>query len=434
MSSALIPTISTHADFLREFDLQVETEFQLDGRSASWASSSLDGPRIWDEEDETLPLLTRDSSAGSTSPSPTRMAMTVDGKYLVVGADSTVRIYDVESFDHRGELLETHDDVQKLVFMESSPLQKREGKDEYVLVVESGDKSRESSSIQFLHLDVQGQAIRGMTTTALNGYFPSFGGRVCSHLGSKLLYNPTGSTAIRVVAPLDDRGRGSEICVLNGHYENITWASWSPNDKIIATASRDATYRLWDSRTGEQRHLIATNGQNWTGAFFNDAKHVLLAGAGPMRVGVYEVESGELVSWIEDDDLPKKDWVRVIAVQTSRGMVVFKRGRELGVWFPFRGDGKGQTLLKLQTSDNRFFNRRGGIETLQFVDLGRKLIAMGEDRTVFVWDLEKGCKWRFQRPKGRVEDDELGDLVYIKRKGGEWILVPGEGKIRCWKL
>ena len=44
--------------------------------------------------------------------------------------------------------------------------------------------------------------------------------------------------------------------VLGGHTEIVTTCAWSPNGKLIASASGDGTVRLWDTSTFEQRRLL----------------------------------------------------------------------------------------------------------------------------------------------------------------------------------
>lgn len=54
-----------------------------------------------------------------------------------------------------------------------------------------------------------------------------------------------------------------EKCRLMGQEDAIMWAGWSLDDKTIATACWDKTYRLWDAETGHCKHVIGkTGGQN----------------------------------------------------------------------------------------------------------------------------------------------------------------------------
>lgn len=48
-----------------------------------------------------------------------------------------------------------------------------------------------------------------------------------------------------------DCDTGTPLQTLKGHTSWVLAVSWSPNDKIIATGSYDKTVRLWDAKTGQ---------------------------------------------------------------------------------------------------------------------------------------------------------------------------------------
>ena len=56
------------------------------------------------------------------------------------------------------------------------------------------------------------------------------------------------------------------------------WASFSPDDKRIATAAYDSTARVWDAASGAQQLLLAGHGGEVVRAKFSpDGQHVLTA-------------------------------------------------------------------------------------------------------------------------------------------------------------
>jgi WD40 repeat protein len=47
--------------------------------------------------------------------------------------------------------------------------------------------------------------------------------------------------------------------VLEGHkHSYVTWVSFSPYGKLVATASADTTARIWDAATGQLLHTLGT--------------------------------------------------------------------------------------------------------------------------------------------------------------------------------
>ncbi len=49
-----------------------------------------------------------------------------------------------------------------------------------------------------------------------------------------------------------DSRSGTEVLALKGHTESVSSASWSPDGSRIATASDDNTARVWDARNGSE--------------------------------------------------------------------------------------------------------------------------------------------------------------------------------------
>lgn len=49
-----------------------------------------------------------------------------------------------------------------------------------------------------------------------------------------------------------------ETVTLTGHRDVVTWIGFSPNDKLVVSASFDETYRAWDAESGTCLHILNT--------------------------------------------------------------------------------------------------------------------------------------------------------------------------------
>ena len=200
---------------------------------------------------------------------------------------------------------------------------------------------------------------------------------------------------------------GEESCRLIGHEDVITWAGWSPDDKFVATASWDETYRIWNANTGECQHVIGkTGGQNWAGAFLPDGKHVILSGGQPVEVAVYNIETAQKVTTLSPPVGDRLDhWMRDFVVHPSENLVILQNGQSLLAWKPDLSETPSseptvQKIFALSTGSEPMMHIFNALHTLKWADHGRKLLAQGTEGTTYVWDKEKGFKWRFQRPHG----------------------------------
>ena len=57
-----------------------------------------------------------------------------------------------------------------------------------------------------------------------------------------------------------DARSGAEIALLSGHNGDVMAIAYSPNGKMLASAGRDETVRLWNPKTGE--NLATLTGHN----------------------------------------------------------------------------------------------------------------------------------------------------------------------------
>jgi RNA polymerase sigma factor (sigma-70 family) len=180
---------------------------------------------------------------------------------------------------------------------------------------------------------------------------------------------------------------------LEGHEDRVHGVAYSPDGKLLATASDDGTARIWELATGKT--LVTLRGHDgpiYRVAFSPDGKCVATVGYNDRTVCVWEVESGR-----DLQRLAHNDPVRAVLF-TPDGKTLITGG---GVHVPEDG---GESRPELRQWDPATGNERPaftggpkmGIQNLTLSKDGKLLVtATGNTFTVWEWDGKDKLTERF---------------------------------------
>lgn len=222
--------------------------------------------------------------------------------------------------------------------------------------------------------------------------------------------------------------------VLRGHSDTVRNLDWSPNGRMIATASRDGTGRLWDADTGEPSYVLSGHlGMVEMVAWSPDSTLVATASRdGTVRVW----DAGSGTSTLRFTDAT--DVVRGVAWSPDgRFLAAASRDRAVRVW----DVGTGRLAC-------RFLGHRDNVLGIAWSPDGTRLATASHDQTVMVWsmatgerdmvleghrDFVEGVAWS---PDGRRIATASGDhtaRVWDAADGRETLLIRGH-KDRVWNI
>jgi WD40 repeat protein len=211
---------------------------------------------LWDVAKATAirSLGTGDRSAGGVAFSP-------NGKYVAVASnDTNVRVYSTETGEEFAKYGAADGSApQRLAFTRDNRLLAVAGYTPVVTIflvektsVKPEDLQRATELVA--QLDDDQFAIRQRATEQLARLGPAVEPVVKSALGKA----PSDEARRRLQSVLAGLKPPAPHCVLTGHRGQIDAIAFSPDGKLMATASHDASVRIWDVSTGK---TVATLGE-----------------------------------------------------------------------------------------------------------------------------------------------------------------------------
>ena len=198
---------------------------------------------------------------------------------------------------------------------------------------------------------------------------------------------PYGDGAFRVAGGdfdvrLWDVDSGRELRRLKGHRHWIHGLAFSPDDKSAASASLDATIRVWSVDDGVQQHRLPCGAPGWSVAFLPDDRLVAAA----TDVVLWHLSTGGLITCLHTHTRP-----------TGLGsLAVVPYGR-----FVVTGGNDG--FVHLWDVDSlresyRFRGPTGPVGAVAASPDGRLVLSAGNDGSLRLWSLENLSGNAFRTP------------------------------------
>jgi WD40 repeat protein len=174
-----------------------------------------------------------------------------------------------------------------------------------------------------------------------------------------------------------DVASGQQIDALRGHTAFLWCVAYSPDGQYLASGSYDHTVRIWDAKTGQEKHCLPHSATVFGVSFSQDGRYLAAS-------------SGDTEAWSDGE-------IKVWDVRTGRavGTLSGHTNRILSTAFSPDGQrlasaGRDGTvkLWDLQTGHEVLTLRghHGTVHSVAFSRDGNRLVTAGDDRTVRVWD------------------------------------------------
>ncbi|MEH1951676.1 MAG: AAA-like domain-containing protein [Nostoc sp.] len=188
----------------------------------------------------------------------------------------------------------------------------------------------------------------------------------------KILASASSDNTVR----LWDIATGKEIKTLTGHTKGVNSVSFSPNGKILASASSDNTVRLWDIATGKEIKTFTGHTKGVNSVSFSPDSKILASANSDNTVKLWDTTTGKQIKTLTGQTNP------VIGISFSPNgkiLATASSDRTVKLW-----DITTDKLLKT------FEGHADGVNNVSFSPNGKILASASSDRTVKLWDITTG--------------------------------------------
>jgi WD40 repeat protein len=167
--------------------------------------------------------------------------------------------------------------------------------------------------------------------------------------------------------------------VLRGHGGPVRAVVFSPDGKLIASASEDKTISIWDAATKKEKRSLEGHGEAVTAVAFSPRGQLLASAGADKTMRLWETATGGELANMEEGH---SDTIGGIAFAPSgRQIATASADKSVGLW---------SAALPRVFSSRTFTNRVGPTGVAALSPGGKILAAVGEKHEVLLLDLETG--------------------------------------------
>ncbi|KAF3935035.1 hypothetical protein ABW20_dc0105325 [Dactylellina cionopaga] len=196
-----------------------------------------------------------------------------------------------------------------------------------------------------------------------------------------IAFSPDGkvlaSASLDKTIRLWDTATGAPLQTLEGHGDWVTSVAFSSDGKVLASASKDATVKLWDAATGAPFKTLQEHMDQVSAVAFSPDCKVLASASNDATIKLWEAATGALLKVLEEHIY----WVATVVFSPDSKMLVSgSHDKTIKFW-------DAATGALLQTLEEH----TDSIISVAFSPDGKMLASASYDKTVRLWDVVTGA-------------------------------------------
>jgi WD40 repeat protein len=202
-----------------------------------------------------------------------------------------------------------------------------------------------------------------------------------------------------------------ELHTLKGH--EFGCVAFSPDDKVLASGSRNKTIKFWDVATGKELRALTGHGERIASLVFSPDGKTLVSGSWDNTIKIWDAGTG-------------KELRTIVGLGGRRCVTFSSDGRTLA-----SDDRQTVILWSLDSGKERLVlkGHQESVFAVAFAPDGKTLASGGDDFTVKLWDAATGIELRTL--KGHT--DAIGSLAFT-RDGKTLASGSNDGTAKLWDV